>query len=126
VLLLTPHALQTYSLKSVSEMHRDAAGWAAARCVGAWVQHQLTCLQGAKDLQQVAECLNAVLQLFINNSQDSAAIQPDQQAGTCKDGNQEQQQLRQHAQAVGWPVLQRCFFKDQYEAWATTVLTGEA
>ncbi|WIA12878.1 hypothetical protein OEZ85_006499 [Tetradesmus obliquus] len=107
-------------------MNRDAASWAAARCVGAWVQQQLTCLQGAKDLQHVADCLHAVLQLFISDSQDDSAKDAEHPAGTCTDGDQVQQQLLQHAQAVGWPVLQRCFFDDQYGTWATTVLTVAA
>jgi hypothetical protein len=107
-------------------MHRDATGWAAARCVSAWVHQQLTCLQGAKDLQQVAECLIAVLQTFICDPQSSKTQQLDEQADACKDGDQVQQLLLQHARAVGWPVLQRCFFEDYYMAWATSVLTGES
>jgi hypothetical protein len=106
-------------------MHRDASGWAAARCVGAWVQQQLTGLQDAKYLQQVADQLHAVLNLFIYNIDGSTTQQLTEQAGACRDSDQVQQALLQHAQAVGWPALQRCFFQDQYETWATTVLTGE-
>jgi hypothetical protein len=106
-------------------MQRDAAGWAAARFVGAWVQQQLTGLQDATDLQQVADRLHAVLNLFIYSTDDSSSQQLAEQAGACADSDQVQQALLQHAQAVGWPALQRCFFQDQYETWATTVLTGE-
>jgi hypothetical protein len=106
-------------------MHRDASGWAAARCVGAWVQQQLTGLQDAIDLQQVADRLHAVLNMFIYSRDGFSMQQQAEQADACRDTDQVQQALLQHAQAVGWPALQRCFFQDQYETWATTVLTGE-
>eukprot|EP00882_Tetradesmus_deserticola_P007293 GHRQ01007685.1.p2 GENE.GHRQ01007685.1~~GHRQ01007685.1.p2 ORF type:complete len:142 (-),score=28.57 GHRQ01007685.1:30-455(-) len=106
-------------------MQRDAAGWAAGRCVGAWVQQQLSCLQDAKGLQQAVECVDAVLQQLIRSSQDDGATQLEQGAGACTGSSQVQRALLQHAQAVGWPALQRSFFEEYYKSWTTAVLTGE-
>jgi hypothetical protein len=36
------------------------------------------------------------------------------------------QQLQQHAAVLGWPALRDIFFHDQFESWASVVLSGRS
>lgn len=105
-------------------MVRCAAAWAAARCVGQWVQQQVASIEGATELHQVTDSLQAVLNVLIFGATSDQNRQQQLQRGACEVSNQLQQALLQQAQALGWPALQQCFYDDQYEAWATSVLTG--
>lgn len=98
---------------------RSAAAWSAARSVGSFVQHITRQLQSARRLQQVVAAVKAIHNTFVEHHSN-------QESFTAADEELQEinSNLQQHAQAVGWPVLQQCFYQDQFSAWSTCVLTG--
>lgn len=98
---------------------RDTAAWSSARLVGSFVHHVTRQLEAARDLEEVIACIQLILQTFITGSL---------QGGCADDGahvqSDLQQALHQYVASVGWPVIQQCFFEDQFPGWATSVLTG--
>lgn len=97
---------------------RDAAAWSAARSVGSFVQQATGQLQAATELRQVKACIRAINETFIVRT--AVSLDEAQQPWIAELDSA----LEQQASVVGWPLIQQCFYEDQFPAWATTVLTG--
>lgn len=119
-------------------LHRDdPLRWAAARAVGTSSQLLVSRLAQASSSQAVTECVRAALTLLGNNTNSvsnceaaaaalGAAAAPAGQEDIQQLCLQQLRQLQQHAAVLGWPALRDIFFQDQFETWASVVLSGES
>ncbi len=109
----------------------DLLHWAAARAVGTSCQLLVSRLARASSSQHVTDCLRAALQLF--GTEPHPDIRPNAAPSAAADDDDTadiqqlclQQHLQQHAAVLGWPALRVIFLQDQFESWASVVLSGE-
>ena len=106
---------------------RDPSAWAAARIVGSVSQQLVSQLSAATNAEQVETCLGAALNLFIaRDSEHPNASAPRLESAALGSKLLQQclQELKPCASTLGWQRLQSLFLQDQFDVWASCVLTG--